>query len=268
MSKSREMREKANRFFESGNVAEAILCYEEALQDDPDCSKTHVNLSYVRWQAGDLEAGIEQLENYLESQEGANVSPEIRVNLALLKGAAEDFEGSLDQIKKAQAGKSQIPQIYGAGAEILQQKGDMPEAKEILDKGVQLFEDNVELLNTAGSFYCDVLADYDSAIVLFNSALKIQPKYAVVLNNLGIALVGVARYSEAIEKFERAMQLDAAYTEPYENMAVALFKSGNYAKAANILGSAIEKFSESARSVRWVDLQEEALEMAASSQDD
>jgi Flp pilus assembly protein TadD len=62
----------------------------------------------------------------------------------------------------------------------------------------------------------------DEAIAEFRAALKIDPKSARTLNNLGIALGSQGRMDEAIEQFRQALALQPDSEDARRNLEMAL----------------------------------------------
>jgi Flp pilus assembly protein TadD len=62
----------------------------------------------------------------------------------------------------------------------------------------------------------------DEAVAEFRSALRIDPKSAKVLNNLGIALGSQGRMEDAIVQFRQALAVQPDFEDAKRNLAVAL----------------------------------------------
>ncbi|KJU84862.1 Tetratricopeptide TPR_2 repeat protein [Candidatus Magnetobacterium bavaricum] len=73
--------------------------------------------------------------------------------------------------------------------------------------------------------------NYQDAIVYLNKSLNIHPKDTEVINNLGIALMGLERVDEAIAAFTRAVDLSPQSASMHKNLAYALKKAGRLQEA-------------------------------------
>lgn len=62
---------------------------------------------------------------------------------------------------------------------------------------------------------------YELAVVEFNKALKIDPKFAFAWDDLGLSYRKLKRYGEAIKCYQKSIELDPKGKTPLMNMAVA-----------------------------------------------
>lgn len=91
-----------------------------------------------------------------------------------------------------------------------------------------------------GSFYLNQ-KQYDSSIVCYNNAIKINPKDAQQYLNLSLAYMAINKYNEAIKNIERAIHL--ARTD--EEKSFFLTTKGQMLLTANNTDSAIHYFRKS-----------------------
>jgi tetratricopeptide (TPR) repeat protein len=66
--------------------------------------------------------------------------------------------------------------------------------------------------------------EYRQAIEYYDKALKIDPKYALALNNKGLALDKLGKYNEAIQSYDKALEIDPKYALALNNKGLALNK--------------------------------------------
>ena len=69
------------------------------------------------------------------------------------------------------------------------------------------------------------------AIIEYNKALKVNPKYANAFFNKGISLHNLGGYAEAIAKSDKVLKIDPNYANAYNNKGFSLSKLGRYAEA-------------------------------------
>jgi Flp pilus assembly protein TadD len=81
--------------------------------------------------------------------------------------------------------------------------------------------------------------DYQSAVVIWQSAVGLRPSNARAHCNLGRALKAQGDYDPAIEQFRLAIGLDSRYALAYCNLGVALLAKGDYAPAVEQLRQAV-----------------------------
>ncbi len=82
--------------------------------------------------------------------------------------------------------------------------------------------------------------EYEQAIASFREALKIQPEYPDVLDNLGKALEATGKDAEAIANFDRAIKIAPEKAAVYADKGLALFHEAKYEEAAASFRQAIE----------------------------
>ncbi|KJU84108.1 Tetratricopeptide TPR_2 repeat protein [Candidatus Magnetobacterium bavaricum] len=73
--------------------------------------------------------------------------------------------------------------------------------------------------------------NYQDAIVYLKRSLDIHPRDTEVINNLGIALMGLERVDEAIAAFTHAVDLSPQSASMHKNLAYALKKAGRLNEA-------------------------------------
>jgi tetratricopeptide (TPR) repeat protein len=76
----------------------------------------------------------------------------------------------------------------------------------------------------------------DEAIVHYNIALQLNPRYGLAHNDLGLALARLGRYDEAVAQYRRALALNPADAEAHYNLANAL--NPDYVDEAAVAGTA------------------------------
>ncbi|MGD2086331.1 MAG: tetratricopeptide repeat protein [Candidatus Aminicenantes bacterium] len=75
------------------------------------------------------------------------------------------------------------------------------------------------------------LQKYDEAISAYQNAIKIKPKYAAAYNNMGNALYKQEKYDDAIAAYKKAIEIAPEYPVDYLNMGNALRKKERYKEA-------------------------------------
>jgi tetratricopeptide (TPR) repeat protein len=82
--------------------------------------------------------------------------------------------------------------------------------------------------------------DYDEAIAVFQDLIKLSPRHAIALNNLGAALFKVGRYKEAEGCFQQAIKVAADYADPHSNLGNLQLMRGHFADAERSLRYALK----------------------------
>ena len=76
--------------------------------------------------------------------------------------------------------------------------------------------------------------DYPIAENLLRRILKINPRFADILNKLGIIYNQTGRLEMAVEAFEQALTLNPGYTEASLNLSITYSDQGKYDKAREV----------------------------------
>lgn len=84
------------------------------------------------------------------------------------------------------------------------------------------------------------LSRYEEAIVHYNRALSIDPKFVAAWNNKGNALSRLGRYVEAISCYDEALAINPYYEYALNNKAIALRKMERYDEALECYDRAIK----------------------------
>ncbi|QEE48731.1 tetratricopeptide repeat protein [Flavobacterium alkalisoli] len=118
-----------------------------------------------------------------------------------------------------------------------------------------MFSDNKENANSlsknkkAMKFYEEGLSysdeeKYDMAIVSYNKAVKIDPKFAFAWDNLGICYRRMDNYKEAIKCYKKSLELDPTGRVPLMNIGTAYEKLKDYKSAGESFVKLIEIYPE------------------------
>ena len=107
-------------------------------------------------------------------------------------------------------------------------------------------EDQITILNLQGIMYFN--DDFNVALKKFEKAIELDPEYALVYRNWGVALAAwKGDYDGAIEKFKKAIELDPEYALAYRSWGVVLAAwKGDYDGAIEKFKKAIELDPENA----------------------
>lgn len=129
---------------------------------------------------------------------------------------------------------------YNMG-EALTKQGKFEEAVHYYSKSSQLMAfDGEAILNKRLGLVLLKEKDYDGAVSYFKVALSIHPMDTEVLNNMGIALMGLNKPEEALESFARGIAIKPESVGLHFNKGLALRKMGR-------LREAIPEFEEALR---------------------
>lgn len=162
------------------------------------------------------------------SQSGRPGSDEEAALIALLD-RAEFNEG----VAQAQMMTQRFPRhsfgwkILGA---LLRSQGNSLAALVPMQKSVKLAPKDAQALSNLGLVLGD-LQRHTEAEVCHRRALKINPQFADGFSNLGSTLKALGRLTEAEASFRKALALMPDHAEAYNNLGVTLYDQGRLAEA-------------------------------------
>jgi tetratricopeptide (TPR) repeat protein len=179
--------------FKTGNVDEAMVHYQKALEIKPDFAEAHNNLGNFLFQKGSVDEAMVHYQKALE------INPDY----------AEAH--------------------YNLGYALLKM-GNVDEAIAHLQKALQINPDYAEAHNNLG-YALIQKGSVDEATAHFQKALQINPDYADAHNNLGNMLLEKGSVDEAIIHFQKALQIKPDFTEAHKNLSNALLQKGRVDEA-------------------------------------
>jgi len=96
-------------------------------------------------------------------------------------------------------------------------------------EGISVSEDVEEFLNR-GNLLMN-LRKYEEAEKKYREAIRINPNYAEVHNNLGVLLVNLNRFDEAEKEFRVTIKINPNYAEAHNNLGNLLVNLNHYEEA-------------------------------------
>ncbi len=211
-----------NALLQKGNVDEAIVHYQKALQITPDFAKAHNNLGTALLQKGSVDEAIVHYQKALQITPDFAKAHNGLGNALLQKGNVD--EAIIHYQKALQITPDYAEACCNLGTALLQ-KGSVDEAIVHYQKALQITPDYAEAHNNLGNALLQK-GNVDEAIDHFKQALKITPDSANYHYNLGNALLQVGQLDEAINHFKQALEIEPNYVMARNNLGVALMRSG------------------------------------------
>jgi len=173
---------------QKGQVDEAMVHCQKALEINPNYAEAHNNLGGVLFQKGRVNEAIVQYQKALE----------INVDYA-------DAHSNL-----------------GAA---LAQKGQVDEAIAQYQKALEINPNFSKAHNNLGNAFFQK-GQVDDAIAHYQKALEINPNYTESYYNLGRALLQKGWVDEAIAQYQKALEINPNFSEAHNNLGVALLQKG------------------------------------------
>lgn len=131
---------------------------------------------------------------------------------------------------------------YDLGVSAMQNQRDPQAALKELEIALKANPDMEDAQNVTGLVYQFMLHRPDEAVLHYQAALRIDPRFSEAANNLGTAYIELGRYGEACKMFERVLA-DDLYPTPFMaqgNLGWALYKGGDVANGIAHLRIAVQ----------------------------
>jgi tetratricopeptide (TPR) repeat protein len=214
--KAEEWFYKGEEFDQQGNPAEALACFEKALEIDPKSAYTWYSKGVA---LGKLGRPDEELASYDRALEVNPSFPEAWFNKAITLGNARRFREALECFVKAQAlGYPDAEQgiRFCQQALVDEAAGSTADSEVWLKKGTDLF---VQGGSSAEALDC------------FAKALAINPQIERAWWGRGLVLLKLGRLDESLAAFDQASAVNPSGTGPLSSKAGALFNAARFQEA-------------------------------------
>lgn len=167
-----------------------------------------------------------------------------QLRIAVLLDQTGKLDDALLRLRELQASDSDYGELlrdaYLLEAELLLRKDRGPEALEAYARGLQIFEDDPELLYARALSY-ERLDQIDAAEADLRRVIELDPENADALNALGYTLADrTARYQEALELIQRALKLKPDTPAIIDSLGWVLYRLGRTQEALPHLRRAFE----------------------------
>jgi tetratricopeptide (TPR) repeat protein len=180
---------------QKGDLADAIVQYQKALDINPADRDARINLGVALFTKGDLAGAIVQYRKVLETDSDDAV-------------ARDDLGNALVKNGQLEEGIAQYRKVLEANPA----DGDAH-----FNLGVALF--------TKG--------DLEAAIAEYRKALEINPTDEDALKNLGAAFFQKGNLQAAIESYRQALKINTRSADTYANLGTAYFQQGEMKPASD-----------------------------------
>jgi protein O-mannosyl-transferase len=227
---------------QKGNVAEAIVHFQTALQLNPDAAKAHNNLGNALLQEGRVDEAILQYQRVLE------INPdfaEVHYNLGNALFQKGRVDEAMVQYQKALEIKPGYAEAHYKLGKALLQRGRVDEAMAHYQKALEIKPDYAEAHCNLGNTLLRK-GSMAEAIVHYQAALAISPDYAEALNNLAGVLATASQASlrngnRAVELAQKANRLAGGENPTIlTTLAAAYAEAGRFPEAVETAQRALQ----------------------------
>ena len=216
-----------NALLQKGNVDEAIVHYQMALQIKPDFAETHNNLGNALCQKGRVDEAIVYYQKALQiNPDDAEVC--YNFGNALLKSGRVDE--AIANYQRAVRLNPNYAEAHNNLGNALLKMGDVAEAINQFQATLKIKPDSAEACYNIGNALL-TMGGVDEAIAYYEKALRIKPDYAEACNQLGTTLLKTDNVDEAIAYYQKALKIKPNNAEVCYNLANALIQKGSLDEA-------------------------------------
>ncbi|MCX8027882.1 MAG: tetratricopeptide repeat protein [Thermodesulfovibrionales bacterium] len=264
MTSAKEYFDKAEILYHQGNLKEAIKCYKDALEKDPDYLDALINLSVTLIQCGKTQDALPFIKKALEID---NTNHIVLTNYANILFSLNKTDEALEYYIKALKFCPTSIEIRKNIAHLLMQQGQYEDAvtylNQLLNEGLtqkDVFLNLTHCLNTLKRHQdalkiillcyrtfpmdCDVinnlaitfecLGDVDKAENCYRQVVRLQPHNHIYNFNLGLFLKKKGLLEASIDYFKNALLLKGDFQEAMLELGNALKRLKRHHEAIDI----------------------------------
>ena len=152
---------------------------------------------------------------------------------------ASDWKGAEASLRRCLQLNSSFDQAMTALARDLHQQGKDDEARQWVDKALQVNPKDLKAWYQKG--WMSITLEPDVAIAAFEKALVIQPSFALAHRDLGILLLQKRRFREAASHLEQAASLGLSHARLYNFLGIAYSRTDRYRDAVKVYTKALDE---------------------------
>ncbi|GGA19371.1 tetratricopeptide repeat protein [Okeania sp. KiyG1] len=223
--------------------SEAVACYQRVISANPNNIEAYQKLGDGLFNQGQLELA---LQNYQKAQKLEPNNTEIKQKIGeIYYRYGEDFqeqgkvEEAVQAYSKATENYPEFDIPYGKLGEIFSQQEKWEEAVKVYKKASEIKSDNSWYHNSLGEAFKN-LEKWSEAVEPYRRAIELNPDFSWSHNNLGDCLLKLEKWSEAIEPYRKAIELNPDFTWSHINLGKSLWSTGNWQEAIDPYRRAIE----------------------------
>ena len=267
---NKEQLEKAQTLHREGRFDEALKCYQQLLEQNPNQAELLHAIGILYAQTGKYDQSLKTINKAIKNNSKIaafyNSKGNVLLRLDKLKEASTAYQNAIKlksnyaaaynnlansyyrQDKLTAAKKAYETAIelkpnyadahYNFGI-LLAKFGENKQAIKALEKTLSLSPSFAPAFGQLGEIYLQQ-NNYGKAIEFLKKRLDIQPKNIGSQHNLGLALLEENQIDAAIKAFEKVLMLEPRHEECNHHLATAYIHAGDYNKALNYYFRQIE----------------------------
>ncbi len=217
----------------AGDIENARVLYDEALQIDSGFAPAQAGLGWIAYDAGDTAAAEEAFAQAVSIDSSWYDG---YYGQARIRFASADYDGALSLLEQARERNPRSGAVLGWIGETYFWKGyyttDTAAAADLFERSVEAFTaaqklDERDRFALSGlGWTLQYLERFTESVEMFNTVLLLDPNSAVDHNGRGWSLFNLERYSEAETDFREAIRLNDRYVRAYVYLGQTLELQG------------------------------------------
>ncbi|MBI1849234.1 MAG: tetratricopeptide repeat protein [Planctomycetes bacterium] len=222
-----------------GKYDEARKLYRSIVEDDPKNAYAHYQLAFVAYTEKKFPQAIDLFQKTLELNPKFDAVERFLGECYLAQG---DFSNASNHYLAAIQINADNKEAYdglAAVAQELAKQKKYDEALDIFNKALAVRPKDALLQANLALTYKD-MGRIDEAIQTYEKALALGPADSQTLNDLGLLYEGKRQFDKAIDCYRKAEAIDGNL-DAAENLGVVFLKFGNYDKALAEFKKVVEK---------------------------
>jgi len=225
--KARPYAGRGNAYGRKGDLDQAILDYNRAIENRPYYIEAYSNRGSAYAQKGDLDRALLDFSKAIEGKPDYADAYSNRGSVYAQKG---DLGKAISDYSKVLEISPYCAEAYNGRGSAYARKGDLDRAILDCTKAIEIKPDY------AGAYYNRGLAyrskgDLDRAISDYSKVLEINPCSSEAYNGRGTAYAQKGDLERALLDCTKAIEIKPDYVEAYSNRAVMYFEKKEYAKS-------------------------------------
>jgi tetratricopeptide (TPR) repeat protein len=184
---------------------------------DPFTASAYTNRGVARYQKGDLEGALADLDLAIRMRPSLATA---YLNRAAVHRAVGNLEAALKDLDRANALQKDFFEALSNRGSVRYDLGDTQGALSDLNRAIDLNDRVAEPFYQRGYVYLG-LKNFDASMADFERAIKLAPNMAWAYQGRGTVLMCKGQMERAIESFDQAISLDPRLSWAYFNRAVS-----------------------------------------------
>ena len=227
-----------NAYVAERQFDKAIGVLDDDVKRSPNASGPRRLLASTAISAGRYDVALEQYTKLIAAEPD---SPELYMRLAGVHQLKGDRTGVIADLEKAKQVAPKSASASVALASFLQQAGRLEEAKANYQRSLELQPDNIVALNNLAYLLAETGGNLDQAQTLAQRAQQKQPNILTISDTLGFIYLKKNLHDSAIQIFNVAVRKQPENPTYRYHLGLALLQKGEKERARKELQTALTK---------------------------